>query len=411
MTPMADIFISYAREDRRRAGALVDVLTRHGWSVWWDKDLRHGQDFGESIQEQLNAARCVVVLWSASSLRSAHVLEEAEEGRANGRLVPALIEAVQLPLGFRRLQAADLTDWTGAAEHEEFTQFERSIAALLGDAPRAAVERPMPRPETGNRRMAAIAAAAALIIAIAGGGIYLLSGDSAGNAVPSNPPEHGGTTPEKEIAPSPKPEPEPSDPNASLPRPTDPTTKPPVSSVPVSSETKTPASTSPKPAVPNQPPGNPRTVGESGCQSLEDSARARPEVHAAQFELGRCYYDASRFDEAIAAISRAVDINSRVPEYLRVRGLAKWKNGLGRQGLADLDNAVSLDVMNATLYKSRGDIHAGVGDYQRAVDDFRKATELAPQDSGAWFGLADALTRNGDREAGEVAMRQAKSRQ
>jgi Flp pilus assembly protein TadD len=260
--------------------------------------------------------------------------------------------------------------------------------------------------------MAAIAAAAALIVAIAGGGIYLLSGDSAGNAVPSNPPEHGGTTPEKEIAPSPKPEPAPSDPNASLPRPTDPTTKPPVSSDPAPSKTTTPASTGPKSAAPNQPPGNPRTGrNESGCQSLEDSARARPEVHAAQFELGRCYYDASRFDEAIAAISRAVDINSRVPEYLRIRGLAKWKNGLGRQGLADLDNAVSLDVMNATLYKSRGDIHAGVGDYQRAVDDFRKATELAPQDSGAWFGLADALTRNGDREAGEVAMRQAKSRQ
>ena len=409
MTPMADIFISYAREDRRRAGALVEVLTRHGWSVWWDKDLRHGQDFGESIQEQLNAARCVVVLWSASSLRSAHVLEEAEEGRANGRLVPALIEAVPLPLGFRRLQAADLTDWTGTAEHEEFTQFERSIAALLDDAPRAAaVERPMPRRETGNRRMAAIAAAAALIIAIAGGGIYLLSGDSAGNAVPSNPPKPVGTTPERPTTPAPKPVPEVvSDPSASPPRATDPTTRPSVSSTPVPSKPKTPAS-----EVSNQPPGNPPTGrNESGCQSLEDSVRARPEVHAAQFKLGRCYYDASRFDEAIAAISRAVDLNSRVPEYLQVRGLAKWKNGLGRQGLSDLDSAVSLDVMNATLYKSRGEIHAGVGDYQRAVDDFRKATELAPQDSGAWFGLADALTRNGDREAAEVAMRQAKSRQ
>ena len=93
-----------------------------------------------------------------------------------------------------------------------------------------------------------------------------------------------------------------------------------------------------------------------------------------------------------------------------MRGLAKWKNGLGRQGLADLDSAIGLDVANASLYQSRGEIHAGVGDHQRAVDDFHKATELAPKDKAAWLGLADALRKNGDREAADVALRQANSR-
>lgn len=32
---MADIFISYATEDRERAKALAEALELRGWSVWW----------------------------------------------------------------------------------------------------------------------------------------------------------------------------------------------------------------------------------------------------------------------------------------------------------------------------------------------------------------------------------------
>jgi hypothetical protein len=36
---MADIFISYKREDKEKAGMLADKLMASGWSVWWDHDL------------------------------------------------------------------------------------------------------------------------------------------------------------------------------------------------------------------------------------------------------------------------------------------------------------------------------------------------------------------------------------
>lgn len=139
---MADIFLSYAREDTPRARRIAQALESHGWSVWWDRRIPHGQDFTAHIQQHLDAAACIVVLWSAAAIKSSFVRDEATEG-LNGRLVPLLLEPVKQPLGFRQYQAADLTDWTGEGAHEEFDRVCQSIAALVAPpAPPRAEPRP-----------------------------------------------------------------------------------------------------------------------------------------------------------------------------------------------------------------------------------------------------------------------------
>lgn len=60
---MADIFISYAREDFSRAELLAKTLASR-WSVWWDKEVTIGRRFPAEIDRELAAAKCVVVLWS-----------------------------------------------------------------------------------------------------------------------------------------------------------------------------------------------------------------------------------------------------------------------------------------------------------------------------------------------------------
>ncbi len=37
---MADIFLSYASEDRERVIPLVEALQADGFSVWWDRNIR-----------------------------------------------------------------------------------------------------------------------------------------------------------------------------------------------------------------------------------------------------------------------------------------------------------------------------------------------------------------------------------
>ena len=127
---MADIFLSYASEDVERARLLAAALESRRWSVWWDRQIPHGHDYTVFIQQQLDAARCIVVLWSKASVSSGFVRDEANEG-LNGRLVPLFLEAVKPPLGFRQLQTANLSNWSGGASHDEFKRLVDSIAAIV----------------------------------------------------------------------------------------------------------------------------------------------------------------------------------------------------------------------------------------------------------------------------------------
>ena len=113
---MADIFLSYASEDRERVRPLVELMEEQGYSVWWDRQIGIGSSFDREIERELNAARCVVVVWSNDSIQSDWVRNEAQEGLDRGILVPAQIENVKPPLAFRRAQAALLHGSTTAAE-------------------------------------------------------------------------------------------------------------------------------------------------------------------------------------------------------------------------------------------------------------------------------------------------------
>ena len=131
---MHDIFLSYKSEDRGRARVLASALEREGCSVWWDREIPPGEKFDQFIKTRLDSARCVVVLWSKASAASDWVLEEASEGLRRKILVPALIEDVEIPLGFRRVQAANLVGWKGEDSNPDFRLLLSSVKALLGSA-------------------------------------------------------------------------------------------------------------------------------------------------------------------------------------------------------------------------------------------------------------------------------------
>ncbi len=133
---MADVFISYAREDHSRAEQVARALTAMGLECFWDTEIPPGQTWSDYIEGKLDAARAVVVLWSQHSTRSQWVREEARMGRDKSKLIPAIIDGSPPPLGFGEVQAADLTVWQGSASDPQWTRFATAVfTAARGTAP------------------------------------------------------------------------------------------------------------------------------------------------------------------------------------------------------------------------------------------------------------------------------------
>lgn len=129
---MADVFISYARDDRARVEQLAKALEQRGFSVWWDPELLPGETYAQKIQTVLGTVKAVIVVWSKTSAARPWVLDEAAVGRDRGVLIPVLIDSVEAPLGFRQLQAEDLANWPGPAGEESFNRVVRAIEAISG---------------------------------------------------------------------------------------------------------------------------------------------------------------------------------------------------------------------------------------------------------------------------------------
>jgi beta-lactam-binding protein with PASTA domain len=139
---MNQVFLSYASEDRERARRLADAMTGRGYRVWWDRQIVPGQTFDEVIEQALDESGCVVVLWSSASVKSQWVKTEAAEAASRRILVPVRIDDVKIPLEFRRLQAADLTQWNGDAGSPEFAQFLHAVDHELLEHREALAEAP-----------------------------------------------------------------------------------------------------------------------------------------------------------------------------------------------------------------------------------------------------------------------------
>jgi len=133
---MADIFVSYKAEDRRRIKPLVEALQADGYSVWWDEQIGGGTAWRHAIEAELNAARCVIVVWSERSVTPEGTFVQDEATRAQERhvYVPVTIDNVHLPLGFGETQAVALTGWRGNRSDRRYEAVLAAVRRIVGGA-------------------------------------------------------------------------------------------------------------------------------------------------------------------------------------------------------------------------------------------------------------------------------------
>lgn len=168
---MAKIFLSYSRQDASKAQRLAEWLQLNGHQVWRDADdIGGGASFSSEIDKALKDCEVVAALWSAASVQSAWVRDEAAYGRDAGKLLPLSLDGTVPPLGFREFQSIDLSNWKGKGRPPAGERIQKAIERIAGGATSARTEVSVARPPyiVWSGRAVAAATLIAAVIALTG---------------------------------------------------------------------------------------------------------------------------------------------------------------------------------------------------------------------------------------------------
>ena len=174
------LFLSYARADAPLARRLATTLERAGFTIWWDALISGGEAYSRSIADALEKADAVLVLWSAQSIESDWVRDEASQGRERHRLVPLSIDGTRPPLGFRQYQVIDISRWHGRKSAPEIAEIERAIHSVLHDGH----VQHSAAPVRVQRRTVLVGGSAAGVALAAGGAWFVWERGLIGGAAP-----------------------------------------------------------------------------------------------------------------------------------------------------------------------------------------------------------------------------------
>ena len=139
------IFLSYSLEDIETARHVVRAIEARGWPISWERYDDPDAIATLALREALTASDCVVVLWSAHSVDSEPIREEASSARSRGILVQASLDNASVPMPFLLDEPTPLTDaWSVTTLVQQIARVVHDEATTLS---RESRER-APSPET-----------------------------------------------------------------------------------------------------------------------------------------------------------------------------------------------------------------------------------------------------------------------
>lgn len=130
-TSARHVFLSFKTEQRDSAFRLRSALTRRGFTVWWQEEIQCGREWHGEVDAAVEAASCIVVLWSEAAMASPWVRHEASQAIVRGVYAPARLQAMEIGSPYNRIQATDLIGWTGDENHPGFQNLVARILELI----------------------------------------------------------------------------------------------------------------------------------------------------------------------------------------------------------------------------------------------------------------------------------------
>lgn len=136
---MADVFLSYKREERAAVERLATALRGLGLDVWFDASLSAGEAFSDEIDREVRAARVVLVCWSPLAASSQWVKAEAQVGFTRQNLISTYVsgpDGFEPPVPFNGLHMEDMRSWAQrpSARDAAWLSIMRRLGSLVGRA-------------------------------------------------------------------------------------------------------------------------------------------------------------------------------------------------------------------------------------------------------------------------------------
>lgn len=128
---MADVFISYKKEDQLWAQRMNKLLIDNGFPTWWDTSIVPGESFSEIINEELKISKAVIVLWSKLSWNSKQVRDEALFAHHYDKLVSTRLDDIKIGIPFFGIQTTNIKNWNGSIDTSEALEILSGVERLI----------------------------------------------------------------------------------------------------------------------------------------------------------------------------------------------------------------------------------------------------------------------------------------
>jgi tetratricopeptide (TPR) repeat protein len=133
-------------------------------------------------------------------------------------------------------------------------------------------------------------------------------------------------------------------------------------------------------------------------QAIADLTRAiemNPDYDKAYRQRGNVYFRQGEHDKAIADYNRAMRIAPKAARNYSNRALVYLELGKLDEALADFTEAIALDSKNAKAYSRRGRVYYEKRQYHKTISDCDQALKLNPKLAEAYFYKALACEETG----------------
>jgi hypothetical protein len=134
---MADVFLSYKRDERAAVETIASRLRDLGLTVWFDASMSAGETFNAEIDREARAAKAILVCWSPAARESEWVNAEAMIGFEQKKLAACYVagpDGFSAPTPFNAAHSEDLRAWLTAPSvaHSGWKSILRRLGNLCG---------------------------------------------------------------------------------------------------------------------------------------------------------------------------------------------------------------------------------------------------------------------------------------